>query len=272
MSIISTDFVRFLEINQDVKALYKACLSGDETPVLLLMRKLGNIKDECVRINDVLYMTMKEKGPKDMKRCVNKFMQRASKIQNAVIKDDESPLNFEATSHDYYVAYNTALKISSMLDIQCPLIYYLKDDYFSYEEKAKTLTSLSENDVPIGNALFLKKIRYKSDCDAYIAHTIAHEMRHIWQGARANDLYYKDFFPLNNQNQIAYWFQPEEIDAEAFASIYVEKYYSVPDGIKLCYGEDIQVIDLLSEPDLLYTTIKNRKTEIQNELCAETNI
>ncbi len=267
MHNILNDVGKISEIKQDVKQLYKVCLSGDETPVLILMRKIGSIKeDECIRVNDVLYIALKKAGPKDMKRSMNKFMQRASEIKNVAIKDDKSPLNLEVTSHDYFVAYNTALKISTMLDIQCPLIYYYKDDYFYNDEKAKAYTALSENDTPLGTALLLKKFRYKSDYDARIAHTVAHEMRHIWQETRAGDIYYKDYFSFNNQNQVAHAFQPEEIDAEAFASIYVEKYHSVPNGIKFCYGEDYQANNLLVDPDLMYIEIEKRKAEIQEEL------
>ena len=73
---------------------------------------------------------------------------------------------------------------------------------------------------------------YQAAGEEDLVHTLAHELRHVWQELKHPEIYYKNY---KEAGFSSYDLQPEEIDAEAFASVYIEKYYNIADPIRFCY-------------------------------------
>ena len=90
--------------------------------------------------------------------------------------------------------------------------------------------SIPDKDVPIGDTIFIiNRGRSRQ------IHSIAHELRHCWQEYKSNEEFYENYKVHTDSNALDFMEQKEEIDADAYACLYVEKYLGISDGTVLMY-------------------------------------
>lgn len=128
--------------------------------------------------------------------------------------------------------YKNALDICKKLDIQLPQILQATDSYIGPEMGGKRFTALDENDRPIGDLVFLKRRGIN-----YQIHSLAHELRHCWQEYKETG-FFINYQELTKNNYIEFNMQPEEIDAEAYACLYMEKKFGFVDGTSFMFNSD----------------------------------
>lgn len=131
--------------------------------------------------------------------------------------------------------YRHAVSISEMLGVICPQILAVsKDNTEIGPNNAIRVTvfdeSIIEEDIPIGDYILIR-----NQGRTRMIHAIAHELRHCWQEYNSGGEYYNNYKPNININTLEYAEQNEEIDAEAYASLYIEKYLGVQDGTKFMF-------------------------------------
>lgn len=128
--------------------------------------------------------------------------------------------------------YQNALDICKKLDIQCPQIVQGTDSYIGPDRGALRFTGLDDNDQPTGDYVFLKRRGIN-----YQIHSLAHELRHCWQEYKGTGLF-MNYQELASNNYIEFNMQPEEIDAEAYACLYMEKKFGFIDGTSFMFYTD----------------------------------
>lgn len=130
-------------------------------------------------------------------------------------------------------SYKHAVCISEHLGVACPQIIAATESVLGLDA-GKRLThfdeSIIDKDVPTGDTIFILN-RGRS----HQIHSIAHELRHCWQEYKSNEGFYDNYNVHTDSNTLDFIEQKEEIDAEAYACIYAEKFLGVPDGTALMY-------------------------------------
>ena len=124
--------------------------------------------------------------------------------------------------------YEAAVSIAQALHIHVPSIVVVEqDDCPGVRGQRHTL--LDDDDNPIGDIITIV-LQGKIG----MLHTLAHEMRHCWQEYNTDYFYksYKDYSEIG----LSYMEQIEEIDADAYASSYLDSLgYN---GIEYCVDVD----------------------------------
>lgn len=133
-------------------------------------------------------------------------------------------------------SYKHAVCVSEHLGVACPQIIAATESVLGFDA-GKRLTcfdeSIIDKDVPIGDTIFiLNRGRSRQ------IHSIAHELRHCWQEYKSSEEFYKNYKVHTDSNTLDFMEQKEEIDAEAYACLYVEKFLGVIDGTALMYDSD----------------------------------
>ncbi len=131
--------------------------------------------------------------------------------------------------------YRHAVEISKSLGIVCPQILAVPagDKELGPNAGGRVTVfdeKIIDKDVSIGDYILIR-----NRGRPYMVHTVAHELRHCWQAYRNCGQYFTEYHPNIDINTRKFAEQKEEIDAEAYASLYVEKYLGVPDGTALMY-------------------------------------
>ena len=124
--------------------------------------------------------------------------------------------------------YKAAVSIADQLQIPIPTIIVVEQEECP-GMRGQRHTILDDDDNPIGD-----KITIVLQGKAGMIHTLAHEMRHCWQEYKTESFYqnYKDISEIG----LGYMDQYEEIDADAYASCYLESLGY--DGIRQCVDFD----------------------------------
>ena len=219
----------------DVKELYSLVLEkcSSEIPSIVVVEKMVDIFEGLThqffvtKPNDNNIMLIFEEADTDtMVADLREYLNEFSAI-------DKSRLEYIVglgvpLSHRKDI-YRHAVVISKMLEIVCPQILAVPDNSTEIGlNNAIRVTafdkSIIDKDVPIGDYIVVRnKGRTR------MIHLIAHELRHCWQNYKSAG-YYQNYRPNVNINPFDFAEQKEEIDAEAFASLYVEKHLGVSDG------------------------------------------
>ena len=129
--------------------------------------------------------------------------------------------------------YKHAILISEYLDIVCPQIIATNPGGLG-TDSGRRMTyfdeSITDKDVPIGDTIFIiNRGRSRQ------IHSVAHELRHCWQEYKSNEGFYKNYKVHTDSNTLDFIEQKEEIDADAYACLYVEKFLGISDGTTLMY-------------------------------------
>lgn len=132
--------------------------------------------------------------------------------------------------------------ICDILDIPVPSISY---DTLNFP----TDTTMAQVD-QFGDTIYIKKYD-KPNPDQLFA--IAHELRHIWQIKKHNDLYFSNYQTIDIIGTKKYNLQLAEVDANAFASIIMIDFFHLQPQYK-------------GLSDSVISAIKNRINEIVIEL------
>ncbi len=125
--------------------------------------------------------------------------------------------------------YRHMVSISEHLGIICPQILAASDVDLE-PDSARKLTYYDDSDTPVGDIIYIVNRGRSRQL-----HSVAHELRHCWQAHQNNKGFYKNYKQHTGNNSLEFAKQKEEIDAEAYASLYVEKFLGVPDGTALMY-------------------------------------
>ena len=133
-------------------------------------------------------------------------------------------------------SYKHAVSISKYLGIVCPQIIATNPGGLG-TDSGRRMTyfdeSITDKDVPIGDTIFIiNRGRSRQ------IHSVAHELRHCWQEYKSNEGFYKNYVTHTGSNTVEQANQKEEIDADAYACFYVEKFLGVPDGTALMFDSE----------------------------------
>lgn len=113
-----------------------------------------------------------------------------------------------------------AWEVTKKLKIDCPQIFVVDADSMDTKnlraQRRTIMRKQGNKEVPVGDVLL---INYTGD-EARMIHSLAHELRHCWQQYKTDD-FYKDYKDVSEIGA-SYFLQLEEIDADAYASLYVE--------------------------------------------------
>ena len=147
--------------------------------------------------------------------------------------------------------YKHALAIAEEMQIAIPTI--MISEQINQNERANRLTKFKddeEDNIPDGDIITI----YKAGM-IYMIHSLAHELRHHWQEYHAKG-YFKNFITLRDAvSELQYNYQIEEIDAEAYACIYLNTLGY--DGMKYTCDQTIDPV--------MYRVLNKRINEIMKE-------
>ena len=109
--------------------------------------------------------------------------------------------------------YQHGLRISNLLNIQMPSLVVVENHEIE-GNRALRRSPMDKNDKTTGDFIYLTLQGLP-----YMIHSLAHELRHSWQQYNGTGFFenYRDVSEMGG----LYIYQPEELDADAFASIYV---------------------------------------------------
>lgn len=164
-------------------------------------------------------------------------------------------INTQVTGKRLIEMYRHAMVVSKKLNIKTPLIIAtLKDG----KRRAWRYTAIDENDHPIGDIIYITP-----QAMPRMIHSVIHELRHCWQEYSKAEEYYKDYKDAWYEEEASYEYycQPEEIDADAFASLYLNS--QGYDGIKMAFEDDEEYKDPFWKEYIVM--IKKRMEKIKND-------
>ena len=226
----------------DMKELYSLVLEecSSEMPTIIVVKEMVGVfeglthKFFITKSDDKNVMLMfGESDLQIMKSNLRAYLEEFKKLDTTtleVITEYSMPL---AHRKDMY---KHAILISEYLGIVCPQIIATNPGGLGTDSgRRKTYLdeSITDKDVPIGDTIFIVN-RGRSRQ----VHSIAHELRHCWQEYKSNEGFYKNYVTHTGSNTVEQATQKEEIDAEAYACLYVEKFLGVPDGTALMYDSE----------------------------------
>lgn len=143
-------------------------------------------------------------------------------------------IDTQVSAENLIEVYKHAIIVSKILNIKTPLIIVSLPDM---KRRAFRLTFKDKNDHPVGDIIYVTiQLRPR------MIHSVIHELRHCWQEYNAQGYFnnYKDAWDggeLSDQ----YLNQKEEIDADAFASMYLNS--QGYDGIRMAFQDDEEYND-----------------------------
>ena len=150
--------------------------------------------------------------------------------------------------------YKHATIVSKMLNIKTPLIIVSSNEG---KRRALRKTFIDENDHPVGDIIYVTL-----QSRPRMIHSVLHELRHCWQEYNAQGYYenYKDAVD-GRKLSVQYTFQKEEIDANAFASMYLNS--QGYDGIRMAFDDDEEYNDPFWKEYIVL--LKRRIKELEND-------
>lgn len=184
--------------------------------------------------NDIM-LYMEEADTKTMLLNLKKYLEEYREIDKTRL---ECIVGLGVPLSHRKIIYNHAVNISKSLGIVCPQILSFPVGSAQLEnDNGRRQTIYDENimdrDVSIGDCIYIKN-RGRS----YMVHSLAHEMRHSWQEYVSDEGFYKNYKQIWETDPISHAMQKEEIDAEAYASLYLEKKVNLANGIRFIYPDE----------------------------------
>lgn len=146
--------------------------------------------------------------------------------------------------------YEHALNISNILNIEPPAIMLVRKEELPEGIYSARVESMIPRTGAIGNTIKLVSLS-----PGFMLQSLAHELRHCWQGQYQKDLL-SDYKFITDTTSEDYLCQPAEIDAEAFADFYVENNDVILNRSYIKKG---------SMEDRFYELVGERKKEISEE-------
>ena len=113
--------------------------------------------------------------------------------------------------------YKTLLALCDYLKIDVPAFYIAAEmPLFAVNLSGAVFPG---GDIPYSTDIFVRD----QDQPFFLLKTLIHELRHVWQHTNHNEMFigYSSYNSISDQD--AYWKQPSEIDADAFAYWVLEK-------------------------------------------------
>ncbi len=150
--------------------------------------------------------------------------------------------------------YQHTVAISKQLSIKTPLILVTK----LKDQRAYRYTFLDDNDDPKGDIVYVSL-----QGTPRMIHSLAHELRHCWQEYNAEG-YFKGYVESKTRDP-AYLEQKEEIDADAYASLYLNSLGY--DGISMAFESNEEYLEPYWKDYI--TRIKKRMDEISLEMAED---
>ena len=128
--------------------------------------------------------------------------------------------------------------ICDMLNIPIPIL--------SFDTSKFTTDTMMAQCSPDGSTIYLKKYDEPNPDQLF---SIAHELRHIWQIKKFQNLYFSDYLTVDIIGTEKYNLQPAEIDANAFAGLVMIDFFNlkplfegIPNSIKTKIYERIEYL------------------------------
>lgn len=258
----SEAFEAVISFDCDMKPLYELLLlkCSKDMPTLVVLEKLPG------EFMEVGYGFVS--SPVDQNKIIlllekNDSIKMQSVLSEAIgVYQNKNSLEFEKSyypgirlSNITHLAHNSfmyehALNIALLLNITCPQII-MKEKRFMEENVDGFVAHLILNNVLFGSNIYLK-----SGGRIYQLRALAHELRHCWQKKYGNKKIVS--VRANAQNSDDYFFNENEVDAEAFSCQYVKKLKGYTDIVHL-----LSSIGDSNKTNKYIQTIKQRMEEIK---------
>ncbi|MBR6719662.1 MAG: hypothetical protein IKL74_01990 [Clostridia bacterium] len=226
----------------DMKELYSLILEecSSEMPTIIVVKQMVGVfeglthKFFVTKSGDKNVMLMfGESDLQTMKSNLRAYLEEFKSLDTITL---EVRTEFSMPLAHRKDMYKHAILISEYLNIVCPQIIAMNPgDLGTDSGRRKTYLdeSITDKDVPIGDTIFIiNRGRTRQ------IHSIAHELRHCWQEYKSNEGFYKNYITHTGSNTVEQANQKEEIDADAYACLYVEKYLGIADGTVLMYDSE----------------------------------
>ena len=226
----------------DMKELYSLILEecSSEMPTIIVVKQMVGVfeglthKFFVTKSGDKNVMLMfGESDLQTMKSNLRAYLEEFKSLDTITL---EVRTEFSMPLAHRKDMYKHAILISEYLNIVCPQIIAMNHgDLGTDSGRRKTYfdESITDKDVPIGDTIFIiNRGRTRQ------IHSIAHELRHCWQEYKSNEGFYKNYVTHTGSNTVEQANQKEEIDADAYACLYVEKYLGISDGTVLMYDSE----------------------------------
>ena len=220
----------------DYSPIYQTLLSLNESilPTFLPVRRLPTECEEadCVMLSndqktDGLLIVLGGTVEEMQERIIRYYQSEKRPVYSY------GPDLLYETCHKMRDLYECALELSQILHINLPLFFLVKNEYLLPHHNAYRFTLCDEKNKPENDFIALRK-RGKN----YMLFSLAHELRHCWQDyVSEDDIFYKNYSPPWSTTITEYEKQPEEIDAEAFAVYYMEKYHHLQNVFHFMYDD-----------------------------------
>lgn len=226
----------------DMKELYSLILEecSSEMPTIIVVKQMVGVfeglthKFFVTKSGDKNVMLMfGESDLQTMKSNLRAYLEEFKSLDTITL---EVRTEFSMPLAHRKDMYKHAILISEYLDIVCPQIIATNPGGLG-TDSGRRMTyfdeSIPDEDVPIGDTIFIiNRGRSRQ------IHSVAHELRHCWQEYKSNEGFYKNYVTHTGSNTVEQANQKEEIDADAYACFYVEKFLGVPDGTALMFDSE----------------------------------
>ena len=223
----------------DMKELYSLILEecSSEMPTIIVVKQMVGVfeglthKFFITKSDDKNVMLMfGESDLQTMKSNLRAYLEEFKSLDTITL---EVRTEFSMPLAHRKDMYKHAILISEYLDIVCPQIIATNPGGLG-TDSGRRMTyfdeSIPDEDVPIGDTIFIiNRGRSRQ------IHSVAHELRHCWQEYKSNEEFFKNYKVHTDSNTLDFIEQKEEIDADAYACLYVEKYLGISDGTTLMY-------------------------------------
>lgn len=202
-----------LHKEQDFTALYNFLLSKyqgrEDCPALLLLDNCNpSIIKDCNGLEAVILDRNSDNHKREIKNIIRK---------PGVVTDSKAFETFWLSDNRYDILYRLLLDICSLLKIPAPAVFFPERMPSTLKNGMEARGLSYPGDKPYTTDIF---VRGTMDSPSIIK-TLSHELRHAWQHKYHND-WFDDYTTEKSGNEYA--LQKAEIDADAFAYLFMEQY------------------------------------------------
>lgn len=202
-----------LHKEQDFTALYNFLLSKyqgrEDCPALLF---LDDCNPSIIKDRNGLEAVILDRNSDNLKREIKNIIRKPG-----VVTDCKAFETFWVSDNRYDILYRIVLDICSLLKIPAPAIFLSKRMPSTLKNGMEARGLSYPGDKPYTTDIFVKGTMDSPS----IIKTLSHELRHAWQHKYHND-WFDDYSTEKSGNEYA--LQKAEIDADAFAYLYLEQY------------------------------------------------
>lgn len=251
----NNEIISNLSLTVDMARIYQEIIKNPRIGAVLVLSQMptAEMGDLCaLDLNGNPVVLLKEDD--DMDTMLSRLRDFDGQYKHFEIEERYLVLN-PTPKNRINLLYSEAVRISEILDIPCPQILSIKNIFFSgWEQGAAKHTRSSlptSRGLSLGNLVFLKAAGRKTQ-----TFFLAHELRHCWQ----NLYFHEKLLPLQ-LNPGDYLTRPEEIDANAFACLYMEMYWKISEPVFTLLGKYVGRVAMEKSP--LYPPLLKRIEEIR---------